>query len=200
MRLASLAFALLILPALAQAQSAGPPTYTAGDQWTYSTGGTVKVVSADGDTVVMTGLNRNCMTCLYHYTPTLTLIKVTDAQGNAVDSTTLGFLPLGNDWKYYDFPLEPGKSWRISAQGLFRQSLIRYTVDLKVAALEDVKTAAGTFKAYKILRNWTIETFARNRPQWSQAVWFSPDARAVVKFTTTQQGQNDFELTAYSLK
>ena len=58
----------------------------------------MKVVGVAADAVVMTGLNRNCPTCLYHYTPTLTLIKVTDAQGNPADSTNLGFLPLGPDW------------------------------------------------------------------------------------------------------
>jgi len=71
-----------------------------------------------------------------------------------------------------------------------------------VQAFEDVKTQAGTFKAYRIFRNWALERFeGRGSTSWTQVVWFAPEVKQIVKFTSTQQGgPPEFELASYNLK
>src|SRR3990172_3310753 len=112
-----------------------------------------------------------------------------------------GFIPLGGEWKFYDFPLEAKKTWRITPQGWFRGTPIKYTIDINVLAYEDVKTKAGTFKAFKIHRAWTVHGRSGDS-RWTDETWFSPDVKFLVRFTTTSSapGIQNFELVSYTVK
>ena len=200
MRLHVTAFAVILFVATAYAQSSGPPTYSVGDTWTFSTGLEIKVVKVDEDGGVMSGFFPACRTCLYHLDKNLVVLKVVDADGKPPDVTQLGFMPVGPDWKLYDFPLEVKKTWSISAQAFFRGQLRNYTVDCRVAAYEDVKTRAGTFKAYKVVRQWSTQQKLGGGGSWTQTVWFAPDVKLGVKLTSTAAGSQDAELVSYSVK
>ena len=194
------ALAALVFVTTAHAQSSGPPTFSVGDTWKRSNDLEITVVKVEENGVQIAGFLRTCPTCIYHFDKNLTILNVTQADGKPVDVTQHGFIPLGSDWKFLDFPLEVKKAWRISPQGWWRGSPARYTVDLKVMAYEDVKTKAGTFKVYKIQQEWVANTrFGDFR--WNSVLWFAPDVKLSVKFTTTGRGETqDWELTSFSLK
>lgn len=75
----------------------------------------------------------------------LTVLQVQGADGKPVDLTQVaGFLPVGPEWKLYDFPLQLKKSWRTSGRGSYTgrygTRCAIYTGDSTVWAYEDVKT------------------------------------------------------------
>jgi len=192
---------LLVLFAQAGAQSADPPTYVVGDSWTYSNGFRPSVVKIEGDVTVFKGVG-NCPTCLAHFDKNLVLLKIEQADGTPPDSAIIGFVPVGTDWKLFDFPLSTGKKWSIGAKGLFRNNVNHYDGVMAVQAYEDVATKAGTFKAFKIAREWTIRPIDnRGRgTSWSTTEWYAPDIKRAVKFTTTNPNQKGWELVSYTVK
>jgi hypothetical protein len=200
MRFLVIAFGVAILAGTAHAQSAGPPTFSVGDTWTF-TNRTQSVVKVEGDTVVMTGVNARCATCLYYFDKGLLLQKITQEDGKTPDSATMGFMPVGPDWKVWSFPLEVNKKWSFSASGYFNNRLYRYTGNIEVEVYEDVKTKAGTFKAFRLRREWAARAPGASRDLvWTSTEWFAPDVKASVKFTSTNRDSQESELTAYSLK
>ncbi len=196
--------ALLVLVTTAHAQSYGPPTYAVGDTWKRSNGREIKVVKADETGSEATGYLGTCPTCVQRMDKNLTILEVVQADGKPIDVTQHGFLPLGSDWKLLDFPLELKKTWRISPQGFFQGSVAKYTIESTVVAYEDVKTKAGTFKAYKIQGEWIwhrrVGAGGSRDIRWTNISWFAPDVKATVKFTSTNQNLQDWELVSYSLK
>lgn len=199
MRLCVTVVALLVLVTTVYAQSYGPPTYAVGETWKRSNGREIKVVKADETGIEATGYLETCPTCIYRMDKNLTILEVVHADGKPIDVTQHGFVPLGSDWRLLDFPLEPKKTWRISPQGFFRGQVARYSVESTVVGYQDVKTKAGTFKAYKIQGQWTLHLSGRDI-NWTNVLWFAPDVKASVKFTSTNQNIQDWELVSYSLK
>jgi hypothetical protein len=198
--LATVVFALLITTA--HAQSAGPPTYSVGDEWTLTNGEVLKVVRAEGGSLVMQRSGYSgCPDCVYHYNNTLHLLRVERPDGTLPTSTS-GFVPVGSGWKLWDFPLEVKKEWRISAAGLNRQGTFNYTIDCRVAAYEDVTTKAGKFKAFKVSRFWSVTTLVGGRTfTWTDTVWFAPDVKTTVKYKSLNpNAPDDWELASFSLK
>src|SRR3989442_993921 len=147
----SIVLAVLVVWATATtvlAQSAGPPSFSAGDTWKRSNGQELTVVKVDGNRTVVTGVLRDCPACLSHYNNELQLLEVTDASGKPMDIMQVpGFVPLGPSWRVFDWPMVVGKTWSFSAQGAFKGTVGTYNVDTTIAAYEEVKTKAGTFKA-----------------------------------------------------
>ena len=88
------------------------------------------------------------------------------------------------------------RSWSTSGQGFFRNQPDRYNINFIVRGYEDVKTKAGTFKAYKIEQGWSNSYGSR----WINTVWYAPEVKSVVKFTSTNTNNTDWELTSYTLK
>ncbi len=195
---------VFMLAGMAQAQSYGPPLRSVGDTWTIKEEGgaprEIKVVAVDSDGYLIEGAYSGCPTCRVSTDKNLTWLKMLDADGKPVDVTKLEWVPVGPGWKFLDFPLEIKKAWRISEQAFLQGSVVTYTVDVTVDGYEDVRTPAGTFKAYKIRSLWTLETRWGRRPTWTNVTWFAPDAKGSVKFTSTRPGAKDWELMSYSLK
>ena len=196
---------LLLLLALlagagdAAAQSAPAPSFAVGDTWAFTDGRQIKVVKLDDGGAVMTGSLRSCATCNVYYDRNLAIRKVTDAEGKPVELAKLGFLPLGPAWKFYAFPLEVKKAWKFSAEGLVAGKPHRYDVAVVVTALEDVKTKAGTFKAYKMERTWSGGS-GNTAFRFTDVVWFAPSAKYPVKFESNRQGAQGGELSSYAVK
>jgi len=197
--------AVLMLVTSADAQPYGPPTYSVGDTWTRKTTGDVrevKVVRVGDGGIWFTGGRRDCPTCLSFLDNNLTLIKLTDTAGRDVDVTKMFFVPIGADWRFFDFPLEINKTWRISAQGYVGGSPEKYEVDCKVISYEDVKTPAGIFKAFRVRRDWTLKPRLgrTSEVRWVDESWFAPDVKNVVKFVSTGRNAEEWELMSYSVK
>lgn len=63
-----------------------------------------------------------------------------------------------------------------------------------------MKTKAGTFKAYRLVSNWTSTTSAGGAYRWTNQAWYAPDVKAVVKATSTNPNTPEWELLSYTLK
>ncbi len=185
--------AILAFATAAFAQSAGPPSHSVGDSWKRSNGLEITVVKADENGSQMTGLLSTCPKCITHFDKNLTILTITEPDGKPLDVTRHGFVPLGPDWRFLDFPLELKKTWRITPQGWFRGSPYRYTIDITVLAYEDVKTKAGTFKAFKLQQDWDV-----GASRFTSLLWYAPDVKLSVKYTTTGTAQ-PWEMVSYSL-
>jgi hypothetical protein len=100
------------------------------------------------------------------------------------------------DWQW---PLQVGKSWSATVNWTDRtdQQERRYVLTgvWTVEAYEDVKTPAGTFKAFKVSRQ-EIESGA------SQEFWYCAAVKGWVKVRArdTAEGSYEEELTAYQMK
>ncbi len=193
---------LVMLSSSAGAQSAGRPSYSVGDEWTLSSGAVRRVVKVDGDTIVRstTGMNATCQ-CLYYFDKNLNIVSIEQVDGKPMDVMVMRSLRVGSDWKYWDFPLQVGKKWSFSAPAFSRGSPIVYDHAISVEAFEDVVTKAGTFKAFRTQREVSIRpnNGSGKTERWIETLWFSPDVKATVKFTSTVPGK-DWELAAYDLK
>src|SRR5215470_3533589 len=99
------------------------------------------------------------------------------------------------DWQW---PLQVGKSWSATVDWTDRGEQERHYVLTgvwTVQAYEDVKTPAGSFKAFKVSRQ-EIESGA------SQEFWYSAEVKGWVKIRArdTADGTYEEELTAYKTK
>lgn len=189
-------FTSMVLVTTAHAQSTPRPTYTVGDTWKRSNGQELKVVKVGDDGYDVVGALVTCPTCVASLDNSGTMLAVSDSGGKPLELTQHGFVPVGAGWKFFDFPLEPKKTWYISATAFFRGSPNNYTVDNRVTAYEDVKTKAGTFKAYRIERSWT----AARTNNWTDTVWWAPAVKSSVKFTSRNPNAREWELESYSVK
>jgi len=203
-RLALTGSLVLIAVTLAYAQVANPPTYAVGDTWTWTDRGPelgeeVRIVKVeDGGRRVAVRSKSTCPRCQWVSGLDLTLIEVLDADGKAVDASQFGFIGVG--FKFYDFPLQVKKTWRIEGYGSFRGNNVPYVIDSTVSDYKDVKTKAGTFKAFQIDRNWKIKVSAGPPPTWSDTAWWSPEVKTVIKYESGARNGRSWELVSYSVK
>lgn len=127
------------------APTAEAPTFVVGDEWRYTDGALLRVEAVEVDQV-LTSLEfrgNRCPGCKHYRDRNLTVLKV---DGAAIPD------PYGSiGLKVLDFPLTIGKSWE-SNQTLARLASgvpEPYENAFKVEGYGDVKTKAGTFKAYR---------------------------------------------------
>ena len=171
------------------------PRWTAGDSWTYRGKGRegaytiTRRVLREGIFEGHEAYEVEAGDSRYWYTKQLGyLARVTD--GRTVRRAT-----PPEDWRW---PLQVGKSWSATVtwtDGPAQDQSFVLTSVWAVEAYEEVKTPAGTFKAFKVSRR-EIESGA------SQEFWYSPAVRGWVKVrgTDTAAGAYEEELTAYSAR
>ncbi|HEX9572411.1 MAG TPA: hypothetical protein VF969_09180 [Burkholderiales bacterium] len=121
-RLALAVSLVLVSSTFAYAQAGNRPTFAVGDTWTYTKRTPqlveeARVVKVDETSRVIVRPKSTCPTCSWVYDQDLTLIQVLGEDGKPADASKFGFLGIG--MKFFDFPLEVKKTWRIEAHGLF---------------------------------------------------------------------------------
>lgn len=193
-----LILALVSVSLPAYAQRADPPTSSVGDTWKLSDGREIKVVSVTAEGVALSGVYKDCPTCLMHWDTTRsTAIKATEPDGTTPVNFTKFTTFAGSGWKWYDWPLELGKTWRLAGQSYSRGNLNNYTIDFIVKDYEEIKTKAGAFKAFRIERQWQANWSTFTGPSWGETVWYAPEVKSVVK---VKSKYSDWELTSYTIK
>jgi hypothetical protein len=94
-----------------------------------------------------------------------------------------------------NFPLWVGKKWRDDKYVAWNKNdkrLYNYRNYYHVKAYKEIKTAAGTFKAFKISRlNHNLDS--NNR--WYRTYWYSPEVKRFVKYRA-EEGDR-FDLIKY---
>jgi hypothetical protein len=184
---------------LASAQSASPPALAVGDFWITTTG-EARVVKIQENIVEIVRPKSACPLCTWVHDKELTLLHVLEPDGKPTEIAKFGFLPLGSEWRLLQFPLEVSKTWRIEAYGMARGTSVPYVVDCTVSKFEDVKTKAGTLKAFRIDRAWRIKVKDTTSPNWKDIVWYSPEAKGYIKFETSARNPPEWELVSYGSK
>jgi hypothetical protein len=193
--------ALLVSVTSAAAQSIAAPTRSVGDTWTLSDGRVISVIKVEDGWTSITGNLRDCPTCVVRLDKDLNFDgTVRDASGSAVDVMKMRGVFVGPEWKFFEWPLEIGKQWRFSAMGYFNQESRNYQVATTVKAFEEIKTKAGTFKAFKIQRDWSQQNRFGAPFTWTDTTWYAPDAKFTVKFTSTSRFATEWELVSFTVK
>jgi hypothetical protein len=174
-------------------QLAERPHWTAGDSWTYRGKGrdgaytVTRTVLREGVFEGVEAYEVQAGDSRYWYTKQLGyLARVTG------DRTVRLARPPEN-WQW---PLQVGKSWSATVtwtDGAAQDRSFVLTAVWAVEAYEEVKTPAGTFKAFKVSRR-EIETGA------SQEFWYSAAVKGWVKVRGLDTGVGTYEeeLTAHS--
>ena len=199
MRSFGLVVSLILASAtLACAQAYERPKHSVGDTWTFTHGlvTTVVKVSEDGEVQARSSSQLPCQTCQWVIDKDGNLQQVLSGDGKPVDMSAFGFLPIG--MKLTQYPLEVKKTWHVEAYGIFRGDNVPYIIDCAVTDFRDVKTKAGTFKAYRIERSWKVKVLYGPPPTWSDAIWISPDTKGLVKFESGSRAPS-FELESYKI-
>jgi hypothetical protein len=112
--------------------------------------------------------------------------------------------------KLFNFPIFVGKKWTDTTSGmpgqtrLGQQQEATFFISFNVEGIEDVTTAAGTFKTYKIRHTLKNLKVRKNRTGWI-LFWYSPEAKwwvkqEVEKSSFWPHGRLDAELISHELK
>ncbi len=177
------------------------PVWKTGDQWTFK--------RADGSTFT----NQ-----VVDVTKDLFIIKTgsdPDRYGYDKETANLKFvvkedgrqMKAANDMrKLFNFPISVGKKWTDTnsrrGASLSQQQEITFHVEFSVESIEDLTTAAGTFKTYRIRHKLTNMKSHNNG--WI-LFWYSPDVkwwvkREVEKSNFWPNNLQKLELVSYELK
>ena len=172
------------------------PTWNAGDSWTYrgrGPSGTFNVtrkVLREGVFEGREAYEVDGGGTHYWYTKQLGYLARTKGD----ETTRLARPP--EDWQW---PIQVGKQWSAIVAWIDRTDTQQQTYTLTsvwtVEVYEEVKTPAGTFKAFKVTRR-EIESGA------SQELWYSPEVRSWIKIrgANTADGNYEEELTSFTLR
>ncbi|MGH7768027.1 MAG: hypothetical protein ACREQP_11270 [Candidatus Binatia bacterium] len=183
------AFAFLLLAAstLFSQEQAAAPAYRDGDYWWYRFAGKVYELA------IVEGKLK-----IFDPKPDQ---KVAIEGERAEELANL--VEIGEAKKdFLDFPLSIGKKWS-SQYDTGKQRTVRRggtatlmrTATSQVTGIEDVKTPAGTFRAFKIERSES----QRQKDSISGSLYYSPQTRSVVKyeFALPDKPTRVIELTKY---
>ena len=108
---------------------------------------------------------------------------------------------LLGEGKEFSFPLAVGKTWSWRYALLFRtlvQTGVRFywrDVDVNVSGTEQIKTAAGTFESYKLVKE---DRLASGSSRWLTTYYFSPDTQSVIRMTSNQGGRMQIVLIRHT--
>jgi len=175
------------------------PRFSVGDSWTRSNGVTLTVVKVDGSSAIIKGFFSALPTALVTVDRDFQPVAITDEEEKAVDPAVTRGLPLGKDWKLFDWPLEVGKSSTSSGQLVSRTGAkVSLLIDRRVTAVEEVQTIAGRFTAYRIEETWKASYYPSGG--WVNTIWYAPAAKTIVKFQSNDSNQKAWEVVSYSLK
>jgi hypothetical protein len=172
------------------------PTWNAGDSWTYrgrGPSGTFNVtrkVLREGVFEGREAYEVDAGGTHYWYTKQLGYLARTKGD----ETTRLARPP--EDWQW---PIQVGKQWSAIVAWIDRTDTQQQTYTLTsvwtVEAYEEVKTPAGTFKAFKVTRR-EIESGA------SQELWYSPEVKSWIRIrgANTADGNYEEELTSFTVR
>jgi len=194
-----LAIALLLMAGCestgaSRVRMAERPAWSVGDTWTYHGKGragaytVTRKVLREGTFAGREGYEVDVGPAHNWYTRQLGYI------GKTVDNKPALVATPPEDWQW---PLQVNKSWSATVTWTeYGQQERQYNLTSVwgVETIEDVKTPAGTFKSFKVVRR-EIESAAH------QEFWYSPDVRGWVRVRAfgTADGDYEEELTAYQL-
>src|SRR5262249_49406954 len=116
------------------------------------------------------------------FTPEWNLISTRNPDGSGFDYVP----PL----KYFDFPLQPGKTWQqTSIETNIKTNTVReHALSATVGDWEDIEVPAGTFRAIKIsIHTELLDRSTGQKSTGDDISWYAPAVRRSVKSDVTSQ-------------
>jgi len=196
------------------------PVWNVGDKWTYKDAAgitwTNQVIDSKGDLFIVKigGIQELCafdggIRDLYGFDKkTLNAKYLIKEGGRRVKYT-------GRWRETLNFPIFVGKEWTVSTSALSKVYSMEFTLfdDFKIEGIEEVRTAAGTFKAYKISWRESAAGWGNfiSDPRYWYRLWYSPEVKTWIKRETWKNRQTgtmwwlkayepqDAELISYQL-
>lgn len=174
---------------------AAKPAYKNGETWVF----TVK----EGGSIGSSSRSLNGTYELSIVDGKLKVAAVTGAQKEELEPRPNPLINLLGFGRNLDFPFTVGKKWELEYKGTpfgGTKTVLR-KVTYEVKAIEQVTTAAGTVRAFKL----ESDDRAGPRDYYSTTYWYSPETRSVVKslFDGSSGGQQtglqrEFELIKFT--
>lgn len=157
------------------------PAYKNGESWLFT-------VKEGGST----GSSSNLLNGTYEVSIVAGKMKTAVVNGSQKDDldprppVLLGLLTFSPN---LDFPLTVGKQWTRDYKGTYvgGSKPIARKITYEVKGIEQVTTAAGTFRAFKL----ESDDRAGPRDYYTTTYWYSPETRSIVKslFDASAGGQ-----------
>ena len=194
-RVSLLLLTCLFYPPFALTQEEAPkPSYRNGDSWQFK--------AREWD---MIGKTSNSIDGTYELSMTDGRLKVFVLSGDQKDeleprpNTLIALLGLTRN---LDFPLSVGKKWnynyKLRLPGATRER--ERKVEVTVVGAEQITTAAGTFRVYKL----EMYDSADAKDTFVTTYWYSPETKSVVKYFFDSSvgagagGKREIELTKFN--
>jgi hypothetical protein len=175
------------------------PEMKIGDSWTKSTYkgkifSKVIQVNSDGSFVIESRNETINESFHYFYDNKYMLRKKIDLKTGKLDDRI-----ARPPFKFLNFPLYVGKTWQdINYAESIDKVMREYKFKYVVKSFEKVKTKAGMFEAFKIVRYYSVIDDLRAEGNRRPAVyWYSPDLKTIVKLKPYTV--KDLELLGYSM-
>jgi hypothetical protein len=157
-------------PAFSQDEAA-KPAYKNGESWLFtvkeggSTGSSANLLNGTYDVSIVDGKQKTAI--------------VSGSQKDDIEPRPPLLLSLLAFGPNLDFPLTVGKQWTRDYKGTYVGSskLIARKITYEIKGIEQVTTAAGTFRAFKL----ESDDRAGPRDYFTTNYWYSPEARSIVK-------------------
>ncbi len=172
-------------------EKCGAPTLNVGDKWQYGSNGkkwAQEVISIEDDIYVIRygneirGFDKKSMNFNF----------------GIEDNRRTKF--SGSRSKILDFPLYVGKKWfaNISLSSLRRSVEQNILEEYFISSYEEIKVAAGTFKAFKI--EYRQRNMASSKETARGTYWYAPEVKAIIKrVEKVSLATQDMELISYKL-
>jgi len=138
---------------------------------------------------------------LYELTFTQGKVKLFEVSGNQKNEmvvlpdgpsqSLLALLGKSEQLQRIKFPLAVGQKWtyQYETQPPGARRAVRINAEVNVIGVEQVTTAAGSFKAYKLKRTQSAGAFVYGRSNISTNTYFySPETRSIVKSSSLNEG------------
>ncbi|RQS55667.1 hypothetical protein [Burkholderia sp. Bp8986] len=174
-----------------------PPVLKVGDSWSYTRRDPIdkvkvshfqlKVTSVSGETVMVTRTPDNSAPSDFQTDRSWSMPTEIDGQNAR--------------YRYLDFPLTPGKSWKATV-GWSDGSGDPFKSELEFTVLgpERVTVPAGTFDTIKIAASGMWEKInARARGAIAETLWYAPQVKRFVRYDVLNNGYLNGPSFGYSL-
>ncbi len=197
-----LSILFFVLPAAGYGQEAAAPEYRDGDTWQYN------AIERDQITTSTRALNGDFKVVFKGGEVRIVPVAGQEKSGFKQSIGEMRrLLAVAREEKYLEFPLSVNKKWSAEFKDEVRGGIhVETHAEVQVSGYEEVDTAAGKFKAFKIERYETSGGSSKGRNAVSKVrrveytYYYSPDTRSVVKLhrLDANGSARDLELTSYT--